>query len=175
MFLVQVQLPTYNWTKNQLVTQGILPADSILTYLASSSVSGACVVRIFLILHEREITRFAYSSSWCNQPTLCVISNEFLHRLCCCVYSLHFRKALTRVYNQPTQRLPNGRIVGTLYRNPIDCLWKTFKAEGPFAWYKGVLFCMLHSICCSLPALFQAPQHISCVSRHIRECLPGFV
>ncbi|ETW87136.1 hypothetical protein HETIRDRAFT_166666 [Heterobasidion irregulare TC 32-1] len=92
-----VQLPTYNWTKNQLVTRGILPADSILTYLASSSVSGACV----LVMMQPADT------------------------------------ALTRVYNQPTQRLPNGRIVGTLYRNPIDCLWKTFKAEGPFAWYKG--------------------------------------
>jgi hypothetical protein len=41
---VQVQLPTYNWTKNQLVSRGILPADSIWTYLASSSVSGVCVV-----------------------------------------------------------------------------------------------------------------------------------
>lgn len=40
-----VQLPTYNWTKNQLVTNGILPANSIWTYLASSSVSGVCVVR----------------------------------------------------------------------------------------------------------------------------------
>ena len=50
---VQVQLPTYNWTKNQLVSRGILPADSIWTYLASSSVSGVCVVSdpfVFLIL-----------------------------------------------------------------------------------------------------------------------------
>ena len=39
-----VQLPTYNWTKNQLVTHGILPGNSIWTYLASSSVSGVCVV-----------------------------------------------------------------------------------------------------------------------------------
>jgi len=39
-----VQLPTYNWTKNQLVSRGILPADSIWTYLASSSVSGVCVL-----------------------------------------------------------------------------------------------------------------------------------
>ncbi|KAL4069859.1 mitochondrial carrier domain-containing protein [Scleroderma yunnanense] len=45
--------------------------------------------------------------------------------------------ALTRVYNQPTVKLPNGRLQGTLYRNPIDCLWKTFKAEGLFGWYKG--------------------------------------
>lgn len=40
-----VQLPTYNWTKNELVTRGILPANNIWTYLASSSVSGVCVVR----------------------------------------------------------------------------------------------------------------------------------
>lgn len=39
-----VQLPTYNWTKNQLVRQGILPGDSVWTFLASSSVSGICVV-----------------------------------------------------------------------------------------------------------------------------------
>ncbi|KAI0274787.1 oxaloacetate carrier [Gloeopeniophorella convolvens] len=92
-----VQLPTYNWTKNQLVTKGILPADSILTYLASSSVSGMCVL----------VTM---------QPA---------------------DTALTRVYNQPTIRLPNGRITGTLYKNPIDCLWKTVTTEGPLALYKG--------------------------------------
>lgn len=41
------------------------------------------------------------------------------------------------MYNQPTTQLPDGRIVGTLYKNPIDCLWKTFKAEGVSGWYKG--------------------------------------
>lgn len=41
------------------------------------------------------------------------------------------------MYNQPTHRLPNGRSVGTLYKNPIDCLWKTFKVEGVRGWYKG--------------------------------------
>jgi solute carrier family 25 protein 34/35 len=39
-----VQLPSYIWTKNQLVQNGIGRADSIWTFLASSSVSGACVV-----------------------------------------------------------------------------------------------------------------------------------
>ena len=39
-----VQLPSYNWTKNQIVTRGWLPADSTWTFLASSTVSGACVV-----------------------------------------------------------------------------------------------------------------------------------
>ncbi|KAH7886061.1 mitochondrial carrier domain-containing protein [Phlebopus sp. FC_14] len=92
-----VQLPTYNWTKNQLVTNGILPPDSVLTYLASSSVSGICV----------------------------------------CIVMQPADTALTRVYNQPTVRLPNGHLRGTLYKNPIDCLWKTFKAEGVFGWYKG--------------------------------------
>jgi len=92
-----VQLPTYNWTKNQLVSRGILQADSIWTYLASSSVSSVCV----LVMMQPADT------------------------------------ALTRVYNQPTMKLPSGKIVGTLYKNPIDCLWKTIRTEGPFALYKG--------------------------------------
>ncbi|KAI0307942.1 oxaloacetate carrier [Multifurca ochricompacta] len=92
-----VQLPTYNWTKNQLVSRGILPTDSIWTYLASSSVSGVCVL---VMMQPADTT-------------------------------------LTRVYNQPSIQLPNGRIVGALYKNPIDCLWKTIKTEGPLALYKG--------------------------------------
>ncbi len=44
---------------------------------------------------------------------------------------------LTRMYNQPTIPTPDGRHVGALYKNPIDCLWKTLKAEGPLGWYKG--------------------------------------
>jgi len=92
-----VQLPSYVWTKNQLVTHNILPANSIWTYLASSSVSGACV----------------------------------------CIVMQPADTALTRMYNQPTKQLPNGKFVGTLYKNPLDCLWKTLKTEGPFGWYKG--------------------------------------
>jgi len=92
-----VQLPTYNWTKSQLVSRNILPADSIWTYLASSSVSGVCVLAMM-------------------QPA---------------------DTTLTRMYNQPTMKLPNGKIVGTRYKNPIDCLWKTITTEGPFALYKG--------------------------------------
>lgn len=49
-----VQLPTYNWTKNQLVSRGILPNDSVLTYLASSSVSGICVVSVTYRLSNYE-------------------------------------------------------------------------------------------------------------------------
>ncbi|KAH9947120.1 mitochondrial carrier [Amylocystis lapponica] len=92
-----VQLPTYNWTKNQLVSRGISRPDSIWTFLASSSVSAMCVLTMM-------------------QPA---------------------DTTLTRMYNQPTKQLPNGRHVGLLYKNPIDCLWKTLKIEGPLGWYKG--------------------------------------
>ncbi|KAF9650280.1 mitochondrial carrier [Thelephora ganbajun] len=92
-----VQIPSYNWAKTQIVSRGILPADSTLTFLASSTISGICV----------------------------------------CIVMQPADTALTRVYNQPTTRLPNGTHVGTLYENPIDCLWKTLKTEGPLAWYKG--------------------------------------
>ena len=39
-----VQLPSYNWTKSNLVNYGILPAGSYWTWLASSTISRACVV-----------------------------------------------------------------------------------------------------------------------------------
>ncbi|KAI5120850.1 hypothetical protein M0805_007037 [Coniferiporia weirii] len=93
-----VQLPTYNWTKNNLVQAGITSPGSMWTFLASSAVSGACAQCLAM------------------QPA---------------------DTALTRMYNQPTQRMPNGRMVGVLYKNPFDCLWKTLKTEGPFGWYKG--------------------------------------
>ncbi|KAJ3494342.1 hypothetical protein NLJ89_g10827 [Agrocybe chaxingu] len=92
-----VQLPSYNFTKNQLVKHDILPANSTWTFLASSSVSGACV----------------------------------------CLAMQPADTALTRMYNQPTIVGPDGKVRGTLYKNPIDCLWKTFKAEGVKGWYKG--------------------------------------
>ncbi|KAF7302715.1 hypothetical protein HMN09_00906400 [Mycena chlorophos] len=92
-----VQLPSYNLTKNFLVSHDILPANSTWTFLASSSVSGVCV----------------------------------------CIAMQPADTALTRMYNQPTAMGPNGKMVGTLYKNPIDCLWKTFKAEGVRGWYKG--------------------------------------
>jgi len=92
-----VQLPSYNFTKNQLVKHDILQANSMLTFLASSSVSGICV----------------------------------------CIVMQPADTALTRMYNQPTVRAPDGRLTGTLYKNPIDCLWKTFKTEGVRGWYKG--------------------------------------
>lgn len=92
-----VQLPSYNFTKSLIVRNGWGKADSTLTFLASSAVSGACVCLVM-------------------QPA---------------------DTALTRMYNQPVERLPNGKTIGLLYRNPIDCLWKTLKTEGPLGWYKG--------------------------------------
>ena len=50
-----------------------------------------------------------------------------------------FAQTLTRMYNQPTVKGPDGRTIGVLYKNPIDCLWKTFKTEGILGWYKGTL------------------------------------
>ncbi|EDR15214.1 uncharacterized protein LACBIDRAFT_301187 [Laccaria bicolor S238N-H82] len=92
-----VQLPSYIFAKNQLVKHDILPANSTWTFLASSSISGACV----------------------------------------CVVMQPADTALTRMYNQPTILGPDGKTRGALYKNPIDCLWKTFKAEGVRGWYKG--------------------------------------
>lgn len=60
---------------------------------------------------------------------------------------------LTRTYNRGSismsQQLPaydtehteidptTGKVRGKLYSGPIDCLYKTFKAEGIAGWYKG--------------------------------------
>lgn len=41
------------------------------------------------------------------------------------------------MYNQPTTIGPDGKSRGVLYKNPIDCLWKTLKTEGVRGWYKG--------------------------------------
>jgi hypothetical protein len=46
------------------------------------------------------------------------------------------------MYNQPTQVLPTGKVVGKLYKNPFDCLWKTLQTEGVFGWYKGQHMCV---------------------------------
>ncbi|PIL26433.1 transporter [Ganoderma sinense ZZ0214-1] len=91
-----VQLPSYIWSKTQLVRYGFDP-DGMWTFLASSSIAG---VILCLVMQPADTT-------------------------------------LTRMYNQPTMKGPDGRMVGTLYKNPIDCLWKTFKAEGIRGWYKG--------------------------------------
>ncbi|KAI5474320.1 oxaloacetate carrier [Pseudohyphozyma bogoriensis] len=45
---------------------------------------------------------------------------------------------LTRLYSQaPNSIGPDGKPRGLLYKGPIDCLMKTYKAEGVLGWYKG--------------------------------------
>jgi len=58
---------------------------------------------------------------------------------CVCLVMQPGDTALTRMYNQPTKLLENGKTVGLLYKNPADCLWKTLKTEGILGWYKGTL------------------------------------
>ncbi|KAH7098219.1 oxaloacetate carrier [Auriculariales sp. MPI-PUGE-AT-0066] len=65
------------------------------------------------------------------------LASSSVSGLCTCIVMQPADTTLTRMYNQPTQVLPNGRTVGLLYKNPLDCLWKTLQAEGPLGWYKG--------------------------------------
>jgi solute carrier family 25 protein 34/35 len=66
-----VQLPSYNFTKEQMVTHGLSQADSIWTYLASSTVSGICVVcPMSSSFATLLLTLNALSVSLCSQPIL---------------------------------------------------------------------------------------------------------
>jgi solute carrier family 25 protein 34/35 len=57
---------------------------------------------------------------------------------CVCIVMSPADTALTRMYNQsPDAKGPDGKVRGLLYKNPIDCLYKTFKTEGIAGWYKG--------------------------------------
>ncbi|WWD20781.1 hypothetical protein CI109_105258 [Kwoniella shandongensis] len=75
-----------------------------------------------------------------------------LSGVCVCLAMQPADTALTRMYNQNTIKDPiTGRVRGALYTSPIDCLWKTFKAEGIAGWYKGTTAHFLritpHTIC----------------------------
>ncbi|KAH9934300.1 uncharacterized protein B0H18DRAFT_869773, partial [Fomitopsis serialis] len=52
-----------------------------------------------------------------------------------CLVVLPAHTTLTHMYDQPTVRGPGGRLIGALYRDPLDCLWRTLKAEGIYGWY----------------------------------------
>jgi len=57
---------------------------------------------------------------------------------CVCAAMQPADTALTRMYNQsPNSIGPDGKPRGLLYKNPIDCLYKTWKVEGVRGWYKG--------------------------------------
>ncbi|CEL56797.1 Mitochondrial oxaloacetate transport protein OS=Saccharomyces cerevisiae (strain ATCC 204508 / S288c) GN=OAC1 PE=1 SV=1 [Rhizoctonia solani AG-1 IB] len=65
------------------------------------------------------------------------LASSTVSGICVCLVMQPADTALTRMYNQPTVPGPNGRMIGALYKNPIDCIWKTLKIEGPLALYKG--------------------------------------
>lgn len=65
------------------------------------------------------------------------LASSSVSGLCVCLVMQPADTALTRMYNQETIKLPDGRIVGAKYKNPVDCLWKTLRAEGLRGWYKG--------------------------------------
>ncbi|KAG1813359.1 uncharacterized protein BJ212DRAFT_1368041 [Suillus subaureus] len=71
------------------------------TYKINSSVSGICMVFFcsYQVTNNRRILTPRSALSCIVQPA---------------------DTALTRVYNKPTCT-PDGRLAGTLYRNPIDC------------------------------------------------------
>ena len=130
-----MQLPSYNYAKGKLSEYGLMSSDGMWTFIVSSAFSGLCVVRpeypscyatnltlqsFRSIVHCHAARRYGKTNVMRSFGTL---RTPF--------------KTLTRMYNQPTKRLPDGRTVGLLYKNPIDCLWKTLRAEGVFGWYKG--------------------------------------
>lgn len=58
--------------------------------------------------------------------------------VCVCAAMQPADTVLTRTYNQNTVKdAVTGKVRGVLYNGPLDCLWKTFKAEGIAGWYKG--------------------------------------
>ncbi|TIA89691.1 hypothetical protein E3P99_01933 [Wallemia hederae] len=71
---------------------------------------------------------------------------------CVCLMMQPPDVALTRMYNQPTTKLDNGKTVGQFYKNPIDCIYKTVKSEGFTGLYKGTSAQFLriapHTVCC---------------------------
>jgi hypothetical protein len=71
-------------------------------------------------------------------------------------------------------QLPGGRVVGSLYRNPIDCLWKTITTEGLLALYKGTYPPTIHFHCFYKEVFLQARLPTFCELRHIRELLIRF-
>ncbi|GAA5951021.1 hypothetical protein JCM8115_005033 [Rhodotorula mucilaginosa] len=60
--------------------------------------------------------------------------------LCVCTVMQPADTVLTRMYNQsPNSIGPDGKPRGLLYKNPVHCLFLTWKTEGFFGLYRGTL------------------------------------
>ncbi|KAM0788124.1 hypothetical protein ACM66B_001289 [Microbotryomycetes sp. NB124-2] len=116
-----VQLPAYNLAKSYLSSWGV--QDGIAQFLMGSLFSGLCVCAVMQPAGKPNmpttVTYFMFSQG--NSSDL-----------------LEPDTALTRMYNQSPNAIgPDGKPRGLLYKNPIDCLFKTWKTEGVRGWYKG--------------------------------------
>ncbi|SPO35786.1 related to OAC1 - similarity to mitochondrial uncoupling proteins (MCF) [Pseudozyma flocculosa] len=106
-----VQLPAYNWFKQYLTEMDVdSPANRY---------------NPLRVLAGRPDAFTTY------------LASSVFSGLCVCAVMQPADTALTRMYNQPVRIDERGRSVGTLYRNPIHCLYLTAKAEGVLGWYKG--------------------------------------
>ncbi|PWN49190.1 mitochondrial carrier [Violaceomyces palustris] len=106
-----VQLPAYNWFKTYLTEMNVEAPENRYNPLK--------------LLANRPDSFFTY------------LASSIFSGLCVCAVMQPADTALTRMYNQPVRVDERGRSVGTLYRNPIHCLYLTAKAEGVLGWYKG--------------------------------------
>lgn len=134
-----VQLPAYNLAKSYLGQWGV--TDGVGQFLMASFFSGLCVCAV--MQPAGEFSAMSYRGSGREGLT----------------FDLSTDTALTRMYNQSPNAIgPDGKPRGllcaclltrtkryfalTLFspladKNPIDCLYKTWKTEGVRGWYKG--------------------------------------
>ena len=106
-----VQLPAYNWFKQYLTHMDVDSSSNRYNPLK--------------LLANKPDSFFTY------------LASSIFSGLCVCAVMQPADTALTRMYNQPVRIDERGRSIGTLYRNPIHCLYLTAKAEGVLGWYKG--------------------------------------
>nr|VWO99183.1 Calcium dependent mitochondrial carrier protein [Ganoderma boninense] len=129
--------PIRRWANGQL---GYSPTRQVtLTSMGAGAVSA--VVGSYLgnplFLVKTRMQAYSPALPVGAQSTWTFLASSSIAGVILCLVMQPADTTLTRMYNQPTVKGPNGRTVGTLYKNPVDCLWKTFKAEGIRGWYKG--------------------------------------
>ncbi|KAL1921403.1 uncharacterized protein VTP21DRAFT_11119 [Calcarisporiella thermophila] len=87
-----------------------------------------------------QLPTYGYVKSKILQSNLCAdniyahVSSSLISGIFVCCVMQPFDVVSTRMYNQKTDPI-TGK--GTLYRNPLDCMVKTLRAEGFFGLYKG--------------------------------------